>query len=123
MGTAASHCHLTKSKNNKNPQQLTLRHPVVVLLSALFGCCCGVSICPRWRSKLCLGSDSKFDLVRGGPRLFKSWPLMTFWLPKGMIRNDRHSYLISPSLLVISLDTIQLFLCELSMKEYVNFDF
>ena len=123
MGTAASHCHLTKSKNNKNPQQLTLGHPVVVLLSALFGCCCGVSICPRWRSKLCLGSDSKFDLVRGGPRLFKSWPLMTFWLPKGMIRNDRHSYLISPSLLVISLDTIQLFLCELSMKEYVNFDF
>ena len=103
MGTAASHCHLTKSKNNKNPQQLTLRHPVVVHTSlALFGCCCGVSICPRWRSKLCLGSDSKFDLCEGGPRLFKSCPLMTFWLPKGMIRNDRHSYLISPSLLVIS---------------------
>ena len=33
MGTAASHCYLTKSKNNKNPQQLTLRHPVVVCTS------------------------------------------------------------------------------------------
>ena len=29
-----------------------------------------------------------------GLRLFKSCPLMTFGLPKGMIRNDLYSYLI-----------------------------
>ena len=121
MGTAA--CHHLKSKNNKNPQQLTLRHPVVVLLSALFGCCCGVSICPRWRSKLCLGSDSKFDLVRGGLRLFKSCPLMTFWLPKGMIRNDLHSYLISPSLLVISVRYHSIFFVQVELKKHENFNF